>query len=281
MIAGAHSIGIVGAGQMGREIALIFALADYPTWNVDPDQAALTSADLHVGALLGGTPYLDTDRARVHARLTYTERLADLSGATVVIEAIPEDEALKRKVLAEIAATTNPGTLIASNTSSLPISLLAEALPADRQDWFIGMHFAAPVSRMKFLEIIPGNATADAAIEMATEFAAVLGKQPTFSKDVAGFASNRLLFALLTEAQRLVDEGVATVEDIDRTCRLALGHPVGPFELMDHVSNDLALSIHEILEQAYGDRFAPSKALQELIGHGALGRKAGRGWHNY
>ena len=281
MAASAHSIGVVGAGQMGREIALIFALADYPTWNVDSDESALTSAELHVGALLGGSRYEDVDRARIHARLTYTQRLGDLSGATVVIETIPENRDLKHKVLAEIAATTNRGTLIASNTSSLPITELAEALPEDRRKDFIGMHFAAPVSRMEFLEIVPGEATADEAISLATELGAAVRKKPTFSKDVAGFASNRLLFALLAEAQRLVDEDVATIEDIDRICRLGLGHPIGPFQLMDHMSNKLALDIHEILEAAYGDRFAASKALRNLIGHGALGRKAGRGWHGY
>ena len=281
MSASAHSIGIVGAGQMGREIAMVFALSDFPTWNVDPDESALTSADLHVGALLGGSRYKDADRARVHARLSYTDRLAALSGATVVIETVPEDEDLKHKILAEIAATTNRGTLIASNTSSLPISGLAQALPEDRRKDFIGMHFAAPVSRMAFLEIIPGDDTEDEAIALATELGAAIGKHPTFSKDVPGFASNRLLFALLAEAQRLVDEDVATIEDIDRTCRLALGHPIGPFQLMDHMSNKLALDIHAILESAYGERFAASKALRNLISHGALGRKAGRGWHGY
>lgn len=281
MAALAHSIGVVGAGQMGREIALVFALADFPTWNVDTDDAALTAANLHVGTLLGRARYDDADRARVHARLTHTQRLGDLSGATVVIESIPEDERLKHKVLADIAATTNPGTLIASNTSSLPITGLAEALPKARRKGFIGMHFSSPVSRMAFLEVIPGDDTEDPAVALATELGAAVGKQPTFSKDVPGFASNRLLFALLTEAQRLVDEGVASIENIDRTCRLALGHPLGPFQLMDHMSNQLALDIHEILQDAYGDRFAASKALRNLIGHGALGRKAGRGWHGY
>lgn len=281
MSPGEQRVGVIGAGQMGREIAFVFALADYPTWNLDRDAAALNAADLHVGALLDSSRFLDADRARVRARLSYSERLADLAGATIVVEAVPEDEALKRTLLAEIAATTKPGTLIASNTSSLPISLLAEALPADRRGRFIGMHFSSPVSRMAFLEIIPGKATSRSTVDEATALAAALGKQPTFSKDVPGFASNRLLFALLAEAQRLVDEGVASIEDIDRTCRLALGHPVGPFELMDHMSNTLALDIHEILERAYGDRFAPGNALRELIANGALGRTAGRGWYDY
>lgn len=278
---GDPSVGVIGAGQMGREIALVFALADIPTWNIDYDPAALTAAELHVGSLMGGARYQDADRDRVHTRLSYTENLTDIAGATIVIEAVPEDEALKRSLLDDIAAITNPGAFIASNTSSLPISKLAEGLPADRRGRFIGMHFASPVSRMRFLEIIPGEATSDETVAEATELAATLGKQPTFSKDVPGFASNRLLFALLAEAERLVDEGVASVEDIDRTCRLALGHPVGPFELMDHISNGLALDIHEILKDAYGDRFAASKALRDLVSHGALGRKAGRGWHSY
>ncbi len=278
---GKQRVGVIGAGHMGREIAFVFALADYPTWNIDTDGAALNAADLHVASLLGRSRFTDADRTRVRALLTYSERLTDLAAATIVVEAVPEDEALKHTLLAEIATITKPDTLIASNTSSLPISLLAEALPAHRRGRFIGMHFSSPVSRMRFLEIIPGKATSRATVEEATALAAALDKQPTFSKDVPGFASNRLLFALLAEAQRLVDEGVASIEDIDRTCRLALGHPVGPFELLDHMSNTLALDIHEILERAYGDRFAPGNGLRELIGDGAVGRKAGRGWYDY
>lgn len=275
------TVGVVGAGLMGREIALVAALADLSTFLHDASEDALGAAELHNASVVAGRRYDNTDRARLHGRLSYAASLRDLAGCTVVIEAVPEDAALKGEVLAALDRLLPADALIASNTSSLPIGDLAGHLPAARRGRFLGMHFSAPVSRMDFLEIIPGKDTDEAAVADAAELGRLLGKQPIFAKDVPGFAANRLLFALLAEAQRLVDEGVASVEDIDRACRLGLGHPAGPFEVMDHMSTALALDIHRILQDAYGDRFGHSARLEQLVRHGALGRKTGHGWRDY
>ena len=134
---------------------------------------------------------------------------------------------------------------------------------------------------MAFLELIPGAETAAETLAEARRLAAAIGKTVTQSADVPGFASNRLLFALLAEAQRLLDEGVASRDDIDRTCRLALGHPLGPFELMDHMSTGLTLDIQTMLQAAYGPRYEPGDCLRQKVARGEQGRRSGRGWYDY
>jgi len=194
---------------------------------------------------------------------------------------VAEDLTVKQTVLADLAAIVRTDAILATNTSSIPIGQLAKALPAERRARFLGMHFASPATRMAFLEIIPGAETAAATITEARRVGTAIGKTVAQSADVPGFASNRLLFALLAEAQRLLDEGVASRDDIDRTCRLALGHPLGPFELMDHISTGLTLDVQTMLHEAYGPRYEPGRSLREKVARGEQGRRTAKGFYDY
>ncbi|HDG97505.1 MAG TPA: 3-hydroxyacyl-CoA dehydrogenase family protein, partial [Desulfobacterales bacterium] len=171
--------------------------------------------------------------------------------------------------------------VLATNTSSIPITLLATTVGAERIARFVGAHFFSPASVMKLVEVIPGLETSEETVSFMMEICLKIGKTPVRVKDVTGFAVNRLLHAMWTEAHRLVEEGVATPEDIDTACKLGLGHPIGPFALMDLTSNDLNLKVGEILFDAYGERFKPRPILRQKVYANHLGRKTGRGWYKY
>lgn len=267
-------VGVVGAGMMGREIALVFALAGHDVKLTDSDPAVLQDAVAHNQKILSAGGHDAAAPAVV-------DRLDAFADCDLAIEAVFEDREVKARVLAALDRVCPPGCVIASNTSSIPITDLAQNLAPARRRRFVGMHFASPVSRMAFLELIPGAETEAATIDYADAIGRDVGKRPTRSADVPGFASNRLLFALLTEAIRLVEEGVATPADIDATCRLALGHPLGPCRLMDTISNPLVQQVRDILADAYGERFATGPLLDEMVEAGRTGHKAGRGWHRY
>ncbi len=241
-----EKVGVVGAGLMGAEIALVHALA--------------------------GHDVLLSDRTVATTDLT---RFADRD---VVIEAVFENEAVKAELWKTLDKTCGPRTIFASNTSSIAISTLASYVAPARRPLFVGTHFFSPVSRMKLVEIIPAFDTAESTVEAVTCLVRGAGKTPIRVKDVTGFAVNRMLTAFFIEAVRLVEEGVATPEDLDLACRLGLGHPVGPFELMDNVSSSLALEVMEILENAYGERFHPPPLMRQMVKAGRIGRKAGLGW---
>jgi 3-hydroxybutyryl-CoA dehydrogenase len=201
--------------------------------------------------------------------------------ADFVVEAVAEDLQVKRQTFAELDRVCRPQCIFSTNTSSLRVTALAGAVSEDRRKRFLGTHFFSPVSVMKLVEVIPGLETEESAVSDTMEVCRAIGKTPIRVKDVAGFAVNRLLHAMLIEAERCVEEGVATPEDIDIACRLGLGHPVGPFQLLDLVTNDLTLHVQEILHQAYGQRFMPRPVLRQKVDAGHLGRKTGKGWYDY
>jgi 3-hydroxybutyryl-CoA dehydrogenase len=181
-------------------------------------------------------------------------------------------------VLEALDSVCRTDCIIATNTSTLPISTLAVALPAARRANFLGTHYFSPVSRMPLVEVVTGF---DTSPEVGARIAAILreiGKTPIVIKDVAGFAVNRMLHALMIEAVRLVEEGVATPEDLDTACRLGLGHPIGPFALMDVVSSDLCLQVQTILQDAYGERFRPPALLKQRVAAGLGGGRGRPGW---
>jgi len=181
-------------------------------------------------------------------------------------------------VLAALDRVCKPDCLIATNTSTIPISTLAAVLPNARRGRFIGTHYFSPVSRMKLVEIIPAFETSETAVETAMRLCRGAGKTPIRVKDVVGFAVNRVLHAFIIEAIKLVEEGVASPADIDTACRLGLGHPMGPFELMDATTTSLSLQVQEILFEAYGERFRPPALLKQKVKAGYIGKKAGKGW---
>ena len=280
-----NKVGVVGAGMMGSEISLVFALADKSVLMTEPDQARLDAAMTKLGKVLDsaiGRGFLaEEDKARALANIETTTDLESFGDRELIVEAVFEDRDVKAKVFETLDKVAAPDAIIASNTSSIAISVLASHLSEERQSNFLGLHFFSPVSRMKLVEVIRGFDTSDAAMEIATQACVDAGKTPIQVKDVVGFAVNRMLFAFWSEALRLVEEGVCSPEEVDIGAKLGLGHPVGPFELMDQISNTLNLQVGEILYDAYGERFLPRPILKQKVAAGHLGRKAGRGWYRY
>jgi 3-hydroxybutyryl-CoA dehydrogenase len=277
-------VGVVGAGLMGAEIALVQALSGCTVLLLDQTVERLQSAVTRLGGLLEkgvarGAYSVDQSQEAL-ARIATTTDISRLVDRQYITEAVFEDQATKVTVLGQLNRFCAPNCLIATNTSTIPISTLACALSATRRARFIGTHYFSPVSRMKLVEVIPGFETSRETIEAATAHCRRIGKEPIAVKDVAGFAVNRMLHALIIEAVRLVEEGVATPESLDAACRLGLGHAMGPFELMDAVTSSLCVQAQEIMQEAYGERFRPPPLLKQRVRAGFVGGKGAIGWRN-
>ncbi|WP_116091891.1 3-hydroxyacyl-CoA dehydrogenase family protein [Sphingomonas crusticola] len=275
-------IGVVGAGLMGAEIALVFAIAGMDVLLNDRDQGRLDIAMRRLGSLLDrgvarGLYRADEAEAGLRNISTSTtiERFADRD---LVIEAVFEAVEVKRAVLEQLARTCRDDCVIASNTSTIPISTLAAFIPVERRGKVIGTHFFSPVSRMALVEVVPGFDTGGDTVSFVIDCLDKIGKRPIRVKDVPGFAVNRLLHAMLIEAVKLVEEGVVAPDDLDLACRLGLGHPLGPFQLMDLVSSGLCLQVQEILQEAYGERFRPPALLKQRVRAGYEGGRGKPGW---
>jgi len=275
-------IGVVGAGLMGAEIALVFALAGMEVLLHDRDPAALDAALLRLEGILDrGVArgfYMAKQRVIARDHLRPATDLARFADRDLVTEAVYESLEVKHSVLAALDAACPEACVIASNTSTLPISTLASALSPGRRRKFLGTHYFSPVSRMRLVEIVPGFETDPECVGWTAAILKNAGKQPIAVKDVAGFAVNRMLHAMLIEAVRLVEEGVATPKDLDLACRLGLGHPIGPFALMDAVTSSLCLQVQEILQDAYGERFRPPALLKQRVAAGYAGGRGRPGW---
>jgi 3-hydroxybutyryl-CoA dehydrogenase len=274
--------GVVGAGLMGAEIALVFALGGHDVLLHDRSEEALAAALARVGTILdkGVSRHVYAPEAASVAvtRVEPVTAIEAMHDCAIVTEAVFETIDAKAAVLRALDAACRPSCILASNTSTIPISTLASFLAPDRRTRFLGTHYFSPVSRMKLVEVIPGFATDTAIVDEVTQALAGIGKQPVRIKDVAGFAVNRMLHALLIEAVRLVEEGVATPADLDAACRLGLGHPIGPFAMMDLVTSDLCLQVQDILHDAYGERFRPPALLKQRVAAGLGGGKRRAGW---
>lgn len=274
-------IGVVGAGLMGSEIAFVYAFAGYDVLLADrsPDIVATALQRLRALASKGVSRsfYPEADAAAALGRIR-AAALEDFGDRTFVTEAVFEELTVKADVLSRLSNVCPPGCLIATNTSTIPISTLASHVPAERRGRFIGTHYFSPVSRMKLVEVIPGFDTTEDTVSEAYRLCQSAGKTPVRIKDVPGFAVNRVLHVFLIEAVRLVEEGVATPEDIDTACRLGLGHPIGPFELMDATTSKLCLQAQDIMFEAYGERFRPRPLLKQRVQAGLIGGRNARGW---
>ncbi|WP_407539823.1 3-hydroxybutyryl-CoA dehydrogenase [Deinococcus radiomollis] len=275
--------GVIGAGQMGAGIAQVAAQAGFEVFVQDMATEFLARGEntiekslarLHEKGKLPETP------ADILSRVTFTTELNDLAHCDLVVEAIVENEAVKAELFRSLGRIVKPSGILASNTSSIPITALASA--SGRAEQFIGMHFMNPVPLMQLVEVIRGHQTSDETARIVTETAVRLGKTPLTCNDFPGFVSNRILMPMLNEAIQCVMEGVAGKEAIDGIMKLGMNHPMGPLTLADFIGLDTCLSIMEVLHRGLGDdKYRPSPLLRKMVQAGLLGRKSGEGFYKY
>jgi 3-hydroxybutyryl-CoA dehydrogenase len=278
------SVGVLGSGLMGSGIAQAAAAAGYRTVLRDtvPDQ--LVGGRKRIAASLArlvekGKLAPDTGRAALD-RLTFSVELADLTGCDLIIEAVPEDFALKAGLWRELDSVAGPSAIFASNTSSL--SIAAQAAVTARGDRFVGLHFFNPVPLMPLVEVVRGVSTSESTMDRAVEFVRSLGKEAVIARDQSGFIVNLLLVPYLFDAIRALERGVATLADLDTAMRLGAGYPMGPLTLADFVGLDTLARIGEIMFDEYREtRYAAPPLLKRMVTAGWLGRKSGRGFYDY
>jgi 3-hydroxybutyryl-CoA dehydrogenase len=275
---------VVGAGTMGTGIAQVAARAGYRTEIFDVASGVAQRSVERVGDSLARA--VEKGRCTGEERAQALERLGvatELDGAAaaadLIIEAAPEDLELKRQLFARFSRLARPDAILATNTSSLPITAIAAA--AKGPERVVGLHFFNPVPAMKLLEIVQGERTHPMVVTAARAVGARLGKEVVVVRDAPGFATSRLGIALAMEAIRMLEEGVASAEEIDRAIELGYGHPMGPLKLTDHVGLDVRLAIAEHLTSELGERFRPTQLLRRLVRAGKLGKKSGEGFYRY
>jgi 3-hydroxybutyryl-CoA dehydrogenase len=279
-----RQIAIIGTGTMGRGIAHLAALAGYETVVHDSDPAALDAARASVESTLRkGVEKAKVTDADARAAMQRLHVAADLEpavrAADLIIEAVPEDIVLKKDLFSQADLFCGDETILASNTSSISITALAGAV--ERRDRFVGMHFFNPPHAMKLIEIVRGERTSDQTIAEVRAVAEKMGKQPIVVADSPGFATSRLGVAIGLEAIRMLQDSVATAEDIDRAMELGYNHPMGPLRLTDIIGLDVRLGIAEYLASTLGPRFEPPELLRRMVAEGKLGKKTGRGFYNW
>ena len=279
------NIGVIGAGMMGSEIALSFAMNSYNVALKDEtlELAARGKENLtkSLGKHIKKGKVTEADKAKILDAITPVGNYEELKDADFVIEAVFENLEVKQAVWSALDKVCPSDCIFASNTSSISITRLATSVKKERLGQFLGAHFFSPASIMKLVEVIPGLDTTDETVQAVMDLMRKIGKEPIRVKDVVGFAVNRIFHAMLIEACRLLEEEVATPEDIDKACKLGLGHPMGPYALMDVLNNKLNLEVQEILFESYGERFRPRPNLKQRVSANHLGRATGRGWFDY
>jgi 3-hydroxybutyryl-CoA dehydrogenase len=286
MDGGIERVFVAGAGLMGHGIAQVHAAIGLDVVVYEPELARAEAGRDRIAGNL--------DRAVAKGRVTAEERDATLAridptadagraaDADLVVEAVFEDIAVKTALWRELDELAPASAIFASNTSSIAIHRLAEAVTPPRRERFIGMHFFSPVPVMPLIELIRGRDTSDETVAAVRELAGALGKQVIVSADRPGFIVNRILMPFLGEAMRAYEEGLGTAEDIDTGARVGLNHPMGPLELADFIGLDVCLGIMRVLDDGLGgDRFRPPQVLIELVAAGHLGQKTGQGFHTY
>jgi 3-hydroxybutyryl-CoA dehydrogenase len=285
------SLGVVGFGTMGSEIALLGACAGCEVTVYSRSAEAFETGKTRLAKVLrvlARDPKFfaadavadDAGRDAVLARLTHTTELTQLAGCDAVIESVAEDLALKQQIFAVLGEACAADALLCSNTSSISISQIAQA--ASNPQRVVGMHFFNPPTMMQLIEVIPGSATSDAAVERAVALSERLGKRPIRVKETPGFVVNRVLVALMNEAIRLHEDGAASMEDIDEAMKLGAGFPLGPFRLADLVGLDVyAHTCGSIYRELGEEKFRPPALLKQLVAAGRLGRKTRHGFYKY
>jgi 3-hydroxybutyryl-CoA dehydrogenase len=279
-----RQITVLGTGTMGRGIGYLAAVAGYDTVLFDAEPSALDAAKGAIDSILrkGVEKGKLTDEAAAAAseRVQLIPELEPaVSGADLIIEAVPEELDLKVELFGQADLYCGEETILASNTSSISITALASHV--ERRDRFIGLHFFNPPHAMKLIEIVLGERTSEATAAQVRAVAEKMGKTPIVVRDSPGFATSRLGVAIGLEAIRMLEEGVASAEDIDRAMELGYNHPMGPLRLTDLVGLDVRLGIAEYLAETLGPRFEPPALLRKLVEEGKLGKKTGQGFYRW
>jgi 3-hydroxybutyryl-CoA dehydrogenase len=278
-------VGVLGAGTMGHGIAQVCAMAGFGVSLYDPQPGQVDTAlhrirgNLDKGVERGKVAH--AVRATAVANLQKAAGLADAThDADLVIEAVPERMEVKRRIFQDVDRHAPAHAVLATNTSSLSVSRIAEA--TGRPGRVLGLHFFNPVHVMKLLEVVRGRHTAQEVVDFALDFARRIGKEPIVVTDTPGFASSRLGVALGLEAMRMLEEGVASPQDIDRAMELGYNHPMGPLKLTDLVGLDVRLGIAEYLHQELGgEQYRPPELLRRMVAEGKLGKKSGEGFYRW
>ncbi|GER66345.1 3-hydroxybutyryl-CoA dehydrogenase [Weizmannia acidilactici] len=275
---------VIGAGQMGSGIAQVFAQAGWHVYLNDLQteliERGLAAIRKNLAHQVEKQKLSSEERDAVLSRLTPSTSLEDAAGAEMVVEAATENMKVKKEIFKQLSGIAPKDVVLATNTSSLPITELAAV--TDRPENVIGMHFMNPVPVMKLVEIIRGLVTSDQVYEKVYDTAAALGKTAVEVNDFPGFVSNRVLMPMINEAVYTLYEGVATKEAIDEVMKLGMNHPMGPLTLADFIGLDTCLYIMETLHEGFGDdKYRPCPLLRKYVNAGWLGRKTGRGFYTY
>lgn len=278
------TIMVIGAGQMGAGIAQVFAEANFNVLLNDLDEKVvdrgMENIEHHLSRSVKRERMTESEKLATLQRLKKSTNLKDAQTADLVIEAVVEDILVKEKIFKQLDEVAPAGTILATNTSSLPITKIAAA--TSRPELVIGMHFMNPVPVMKLVEIIKGLQTSAQTFQTIEALAKKINKTPVEVNDFPGFAANRILMPMINEAIYAVYEGVASVEDVDKVMTLGMNHPMGPLTLADFIGLDTCLAIMEVLYDGFGDnKYRPCPLLKNYVRAGWLGKKTGRGFYEY